>query len=153
MTRPVPEGRTVSMFEWECAAAPMTGYLQSAAEDVADHGNTITDTHPHVLAAAHMNGCALIHAAHVAAEPQHAIARELARIADAMERQTMARERQATNLFELANAVNELADDLPGALAVHSDEVASGLESVAASVDALRSARADTNYPQPGDEA
>lgn len=151
MTRPVPESRTISRHELECAAEAMDGYTQSAAEAIADHGDLITDTHPHVLAAAYMQGVAAIHAAHVVAEPLHAIARELARIADEQEKQTIARQRQASNLFELANAVNGLADNVKNWLASAVSSVAEALSNdVAPAIAAL--APRDRNPPHP-DEA
>ena len=50
--RPVPDERSVSIHELECVSEAMDGYLQSAAEAVADHGDTITDTEGAALAVA-----------------------------------------------------------------------------------------------------
>lgn len=127
MTRPVPEGRSVGPYEWECAAEPMQGYLLAAAEDVADLGDHITTTHPHVIAAAHMQGCAAIHAAHVTALSNEAIARALDRIADVHERMALAQERAASNLFEVANAINGHADAVRQWLACAVSAVAEAL--------------------------
>jgi len=63
MTKPVHDTRKATLHESEIANMAMDGYTQAAAEAVADYGDTITDTHPHAIAVAYMQGAAVIHAA------------------------------------------------------------------------------------------
>jgi len=88
MTRPVPEDRVPTDYEMDWVSGAMDGYIQCAAEAVKDHGNTITDTHPHVLAAGFMVGCAVMHAA---------------------ERFSLVEDRKAAAMDRLADAIREAA--------------------------------------------
>lgn len=120
--RPVPDSRTVSHHELESVGAAMDGYMQSAAEAVTDHGDTITDTHGWALAAAYMIGAAAIHAAELKAESLAPIARELERLADAHERHDLA-VRQLTHAVSELGAVAVSIAELSGSVEVHSDSV------------------------------
>ena len=88
MTRPIPENRTPVAYDAregskiDRAETAMAEYIQAAAEDVFDHGDTITDTHPHAIAAAHMVGCAVIHAGVRIAEPLDLIAEKFVETAE-----------------------------------------------------------------------
>lgn len=158
MTRAIPESRDVSRHEMEVVVEAMDGYTQAAAEAVADHGNTITDTHPHTLAAAYIQGCATVHGAWVLSD---AMDRQAAQLREALDEIAQVMKGQRNALTELAQAAGDvaaaverggasvasaLANDVAGAIAVHSDEVAAPLEAIAASF-------APRNAPHPEDEA
>jgi hypothetical protein len=97
----------------------MDGYIQAAAEAVADHGNTITDTHPHALAAACMQGAATIHAA-------EAIGDYMCRLS----------ELNREGLNEVVLALKTLA----GAIDAHGATVSTAIEVHADSIDCLADA-------------
>lgn len=149
-----PNGLPCQDYALDEVTNPMDGYLANAIDAVEAWSGNPTEPSGAALAAAYMTGCAELHTTMWRIEAAHAqaswIRDGLESVAAAIDRHAASVDRQTQALSVLASA---MADDLPGALAVHSDEVASGLESVAASVDALRSARTNTNYPQPGDEA
>ena len=118
MTRPVPESRDASHCELECVETAMDGYTQAAAEAVADHGDTITDTHPHTLAAAYMQGAAMLHAAEVISRAMQSLAQAVGSLSGAVKRSGDA-------------VAGALAGDLTDAIGILSDELTSPLEAIA----------------------
>lgn len=143
MTRPVPEdGREIEWPEWDRPASPMRGYLQVAAEDVAAHGELITDTRAAVLAAAHMKGRAIIHAAIQAAHViVDGLGPGLAKLASAQQNNADASERQVTAMRQVAEVVDNVAGaiedvavrigEVGGSIGLHGDDVSAALERIA----------------------
>lgn len=119
--RSVPSERNVSRHELECVGEGMDGYTQAAAEAVADHGDTITDTHGWALAAAYMQGAATMHAGETIAAQLQGVVCQLERIADEQERQSIAAARLHNSVAMLADAVQRHGDVVSAAIEVHSE--------------------------------
>jgi hypothetical protein len=108
MTRPLPEGREIGPHENDDAVDAMMGYIQAAAENVHEHGGLITEpANFHVLAAAQMQGMAIIHASESLCMVVETTGK---RQCDILEGIMSVLQSQSSALYDLANAVNGLAD-------------------------------------------
>jgi ABC-type transporter Mla subunit MlaD len=134
--RPVPDERSVSIHELECVSEAMDGYLQSAAEAVADHGDTITDTEGAALAVAYMRGASNMHAAHVVAEALTAVAQQFERIADSAEVSAIKRAQLVSAVAAHSDAVALVAS----AITDHGAAVSAAIEVHSESIDRLADA-------------